>query len=915
MKKRLLFLLVCMISALNVLAGVIPQPPQPAVILPWGANQPWDMKYVLHALQPEDSYSQPSNDGNGKNWTELGYDDSGWQTLTGPMAYGPSTIEAYRINHFSVFAWTWEGWYQIYNLRRSFNLSEVNAEGYTFAGYFDDEIKVYINGKEVYVSDTHHSLELNGIASFHIDASDCQVGENQLAIYFLCADQPNHLDYALFEGTSYNAGLYDGFEYEGVYYWFNDDGETMRVIGVNEGVQDANIRSSITFRDKTYPVTTIGARAFSGSEIETITIPSSITSIGESAFNGCTSLTSITIPESVKSIGGDAFWECHSLEKVYITDLVAWCNIDFAGGNGTNPLAWGGGKLYLNGTRVTELTIPESVTKIKKYTFFGCKFTTLKIPNTVTKIGEYAFANCSTLRTAEVLNIGSGCSLTTIEHDAFCDCSALQSVNFTEYVMQLGEAAFARCGSLTEVKLNDNLTTLLPNTFLECGNLTTVNIPNSLISIGNSAFDCCGNLSIELILPEGLTIIGNRAFASCGKLPSLSLPNTLSTIGSAAFCGTGSLRSLYIPSSVTSIGEQAFVGLINATSIVVDESNTKYDSRGYCNALIETKTGKLLAGCQNTIIPEGTTSIEAAALCSLPNTFWIVPECVEEIKEGAFSEANINGDYWTFKTLVLGSGITDIGPYICNGGGFPLDVYCYATSVPITDGAAFNWGYTSPGPGMGTLHVPAESVEAYRTTAPWTHFTNVVALTGDEHFAEIDVVIGPSGYATFSYGYALDFTGIEGLTAYVAVGGKSMLTYQAVGKVPGGTGLLLAGEEGTYKVPVILSANAISGNLLVGTGLKPSTTLEAGDYLLQNDPVDGIGFYRGEGKTLGAGKAYLHIDGAYSVKAFFLPEQSTAIQNIEEKQENGVVYNLAGQRVQKPTRGLYIVDGKKVVIK
>lgn len=330
---------------------------------------------------------------------------------------------------------------------------------------------------------------------------------------------------------------------------------------------------------------------------ENTIIPDGIEKIAGDAFAGRVGLTAINIPSSVTAIAAGSldgtFSNCTSLERVDITDLEAWCNIVFANGD-SNPLR-SAGKLYLNGTRITALTIPTSVIEIKNYAFIGGKFTSLTIPNTVIRIGEAAFSGCSTLRTAKVSNIENGCNLTAIEHDAFCDCSALQSVNFTEYVTQLGEAAFARCGSLTEVKLNDNLTTFLPNTFLECGNLTTVNIPNSLISIGNSAFDCCGNLSIELILPEGLTIIGNRAFASCGKLPSLSLPNTLTTIGSEAFSGTGSLRSLYIPSGVTSIGSMAFVQMSNAISIIVDENNTKYDSRGYCNALIETKTGNLLA--------------------------------------------------------------------------------------------------------------------------------------------------------------------------------------------------------------------------------------------------------------------------------------------------------------------------------
>lgn len=649
---------------------------------------------------------------------------------------------------------------------------------------------------------------------------------------------------------------------------------------------------------------------------ENTIIPDGIEKIAGDAFAGRVGLTAINIPSSVTAIAAGSldgtFSNCTSLERVDITDLEAWCNIVFANGD-SNPLR-SAGKLYLNGTRITALTIPTSVIEIKNYAFIGSKFTSLTIPNTVIRIGEAAFSGCSTLRTAKVSNIENGCNLTAIEHDAFCDCSALQSVNFTEYVTQLGEAAFARCGSLTEVKLNDNLTTFLPNTFLECGNLTTVNIPNSLISIGNSAFDCCGNLSIDLILPEGLTIIGNRAFASCGKLPSLSLPNTLTTIGSEAFSGTGSLRSLYIPSGVTSIGSMAFVQMSNAISIIVDENNTKYDSRGYCNALIETKTGNLLAGCRNTIIPDGVTSLEYKAFANQPIEFVILPNSVETVKQDAFSWCS------NLKTIVFGSRVTDIDVaihYSC----IPDDIYCYATEVPMADGDAWYWGYSSD-PG-GTLHVPAESIDDYRSISPWNKFTTIVPITGDEHFGDIDVTIGAAGYATFSNGYTLDFTGIEGLTAYVAKGDKSLLTYETVGAVPARTGLMLAGEEGTYQVPVIYSAADINDNLLVGTGLKPSTTLEAGDYLLQNDPTDGIGFYQGAGKTLGAGKAYLHVDDASGVKSFSLPEDNaTSIQGIEISQENNLgeandnaVYNLAGQRVLKPAHGVYVVGGKKIVIK
>ncbi len=674
-----------------------------------------------------------------------------------------------------------------------------------------------------------------------------------------------------------------------LWYNLNEENHTAEVCCSQDGTSYSGSIVIPQTVEGIYAVTSIGDDAFSGSEIETITIPSSIT-----------------------TIGGRAFDFCEKLERVDITDLAAWCRIvfiDYGAGNmdgqgHSNPLTYAG-KLYLNGTRITGLIIPESITEIKDNAFRGGKFTSLTIPNTVTKIGEYAFEGCSTLRTAKVSNTESECYLTAIGHDAFYGCSALQSVNFTESVTELGEFAFAHCGALTEVKLNDNLTNILSNTFLECGSLTTINIPTNITSIGGAAFESCGNLSIDLELPEGLTTIGDRAFVNCGKLTTLSLPNTLTTIGDEAFAGASSLPSLYIPSSVTSIGSMAFVGLSNATSIIVDENNTKYNSREGCNALIETKSGKLLAGCRNTIIPDGILSLEKKALSGQPITFVILPNSVETIKENAFGWCD------NLKTIVFGTGVTDIDRsihYAC----VPNDIYCFATEVPMADGSAWN---DVPLGWPRTLHVPAELIEEYQNTAPWDQIPSIVPITGDEHFGDIDVTIGATGYSTFSNGYTLDFTGVEGLAAYIAKGDKSLLNYETVGAVPAGTGLLLAGEEGTYQVHVIYSATDIDDNLLVGTGLKPSTTLEAGDYLLQNDPVDGIGFYRGEGKTLGAGKAYLHIDGGYDVKSFRLPDIPTSIHSIEAKQVNSVIYNLAGQRVQTPARGLYIVNGKKIAIK
>ena len=138
--------------------------------------------------------------------------------------------------------------------------------------------------------------------------------------------------------------------------------------------------------------------SFAPAGLTEYTIPRySVTSIGDYAFYFCGSLTNITIPDSVTSIGENAFYNCSNLTSVYISDITAWCNIEFSYWT-ANPLC-NKAKLYLNYTEVTELTIPDSVTSIGDYAFYGCSsLTSVTIPDSVTSIGYYAFRYCSSLK-------------------------------------------------------------------------------------------------------------------------------------------------------------------------------------------------------------------------------------------------------------------------------------------------------------------------------------------------------------------------------------------------------------------------------------------------------------------------------------------------------------------------------------
>ena len=392
-------------------------------------------------------------------------------------------------------------------------------------------------------------------------------------------------------------------------------------------------------------VTSIGDYAFRDcSNMTSVTIPKGVKSIGSRAFYNCSSLTSVTIPDSVTSIGSYAFGACNNIKEVHITDIAAWCKISFwhetNSSNPSNPFAYAY-NLYLNGTLVTDLVIPNSVTSIRPYAFYGCSsLTSVTIPNSVTSIGDRTFEGCSSLTSVTIPN-----SVTDIWERAFSCCSSLTSITIPNSVTGIADDAFEGCSSLTSVTIPNSVTSIGVSAFSGCSSLTNITIPNSVTDIGGDAFEGCSSLT-NITIPNSVTSMGYCAFEGCSSLTSITIPNSLTSIREHAFSGCSSLTSVTIPNSVTSIREYAFSGCSSLTSVTIPNSVT---SMGFC----------AFRGCGSLMsitIPNSMTSIEENAFegCSsltsvtIPNSVTCIGDCAFE---GCSSLTNIT----------ISNGVTSIG--------------------------------------------------------------------------------------------------------------------------------------------------------------------------------------------------------------------------------------------------------------
>ena len=280
-------------------------------------------------------------------------------------------------------------------------------------------------------------------------------------------------------------GYAQKFEIEGLTYNVID--ESNRYVEVVGGADTkiVKIPSTVTRGGVRYTVISIGGEAFLDWGLTSITIPSSVKSIGDCAFEFCSRLTSINIPSSVKSIGKAAFGRCYSLTSITIPNSVTSIGEGAFSlcGSLTQIQVAPDNSVYDSRDNCNAIIETSSNTLIS-----GCETTI--IPNSVTSIGNLAFTGCWSL-----ISINIPSSVTSIGVSVFWGCSSLTSINIPSNVKSIGESAFWGCSSLRSITIPSSVTSIGKSAFYDCSSLTSITLPKHITNID------------ELSIPEGVKII------------------------------------------------------------------------------------------------------------------------------------------------------------------------------------------------------------------------------------------------------------------------------------------------------------------------------------------------------------------------------------------------------------------------
>lgn len=632
--------------------------------------------------------------------------------------------------------------------------------------------------------------------------------------------------------------------------------------------------------DVSYGVKRIGHSAFkdfgaAGTEV-TFNLPSSLVSIADYAFSGCPTLKNITIPASVETIGAACFRSCPALESFTFEE---------------------GSKL----------------TSIAQNAFGECP--TLKnvtIPASVKTIGRECFAWCSAL---ESVTFEKGSKLTTIGNKLFYACSALKSITIPASVETIGEYCFYYCTALESVTFEEGskLTSIAQNAFGECPALKNITIPASVETIGEFCFAYCSALeSVTFEKGSKLTTIGGSAFDSCEALKSITIPASVETVGQYcfawcealepvtfeegceltaieghAFHGCNALKNIIIPASVVTIGEYCFAGCSKLSSVTIGESVTG------------------IGDCAFSGISDG------AVITCLSYVQKIV-----DVQQSSFNPKPVLRVYYT-------PNYSDLSSYFSRVEGIP---------VTITDGAVENYeDIYEEDILLSCMEYKRTLLADSRWNALYVPFEIPVAEIADKY--DVAYINDVRLYDSNNDG-EIDENGMEVEVVYVKSGTlhantpylirvKKTLSAEAKDEARAmnlalSTKLCLAKEK-------VYDCSSLYKTFTFG-GIYNKTAAEdlPGAYAISSD---GIWHPMSTGSSLKPFRIYMKIenrdgtpfqpDAAEAGIRIWVAGEDNATGIAETESDNGKaeIYDIAGRRVQNPAKGIYVVNGKKTVIK
>lgn len=507
----------------------------------------------------------------------------------------------------------------------------------------------------------------------------------------------------------------------------------------------------------------------------------------------------------------------------------------------------------------------------------------------VTWIGDHAFRFCTNLKTIE--NIPS--TLQDIQKWCF-EGTALESVDLSNTnVTIMQDGVFYNNTSLTSIQLPNKLENFWDNAFYGCKALNNIVMPSTVVGIYNNVFEGCTSLS-NVKLNEGCTTLGHHVFKNC-PLAEVTFPNSLTSIGEWAFEGT-TLKTVDLSNThITSLSTGSFYNCTQLSDVKLPKTLTDIGNNAFFCSVIASIT-----------FPPSLQKIGDWAFQGAKFANVVIPTNCNTIEQGAFSDnANlttvfING----VKCYLAVNAFANCGNL--------KDVYITSNDEPVAERYGYPFGNNSANL---TVHV----VPNYLDT-----FMKLVTCNAPNFDSNFSLTLGKE-WTTFTSAYNLDFSSVEGLTAYTAKYNKDndAVALTPVKKVKAHTGLILKGEAGkTYTLSILPSneagLEAVTDNQLVDCVDAVWSTGRKNDYFLSNGK-----FVKSDNDGWALpGKSFLYIEGGRTNKSesplrVYVDNTSTAINGIINNPvvKDEAYYNLQGVKVKRPQHGVFIHNGKKVVLK